>query len=100
MTVDKIVLTIYYEKDWEYLDIQNINICSPYMKELTQFLTRVQKSYLSTYDNKDILNVKFSIYFDYYFFQNYYHRIKFVFFLGAKKWHNVHLSYLSDIHCY
>lgn len=60
-TVETIIITIHLESDWAKLQVQpNRNVvCSPYMRELYQFLTRVYTTYLAPFENKDILTAKY-----------------------------------------
>lgn len=59
-TVDTIIVTIHLETDWAKLQVvpNRTYSTSPYMRELTQFLTRVYNTYLVPFDNKDVLSLK------------------------------------------
>lgn len=61
-TVETIVITIHLEPDWGKLQIppnkHNVS-CSPYMRELMDFLTRVYSTYLAPFDNKECLSTKY-----------------------------------------
>ncbi|XP_076269956.1 conserved oligomeric Golgi complex subunit 5 four way stop [Rhynchophorus ferrugineus] len=61
--VEKIMLTMHVEPDW--LKIQTpankILSCSPYMKELIQFINRIYNTYLVTFQNKKVLSEKCNI---------------------------------------
>jgi hypothetical protein len=62
-TVETIIVTIHLETDWAKLQIppnKNTVPCSPYMRELTQFITRVYHTYLSNFNNKEVLLAKCS----------------------------------------
>lgn len=57
-TIETIVVTIHLETDWAKLQVpvnKNTVVCSPYMRELTQFITRVYHTYLSNFNNKEVL---------------------------------------------
>ncbi|XP_017779416.1 PREDICTED: conserved oligomeric Golgi complex subunit 5 [Nicrophorus vespilloides] len=61
-TIETILVTIHLETDWNKLQSTNrTNIpCSPYMRELIQFISRVFPTYLARFDNKEILSTKCS----------------------------------------
>ncbi|KAJ3656220.1 hypothetical protein Zmor_015314 [Zophobas morio] len=62
-TIETIVVTIHLETDWAKLQVppnKNTIPCSPYMRELTQFITRVYHTYLSNFNNKEVLSAKCS----------------------------------------
>ena len=59
--VETIIITIHLETDWGKLQVpvnRNNLPCSPYMKELVQFINRSYQIYLSPFDNKEILSNK------------------------------------------
>lgn len=60
-TIETIIITLHLETDWSKLSVTHNRhsiATSPYMKELSQFITRVHQIYLSPFDNKDVLNAK------------------------------------------
>ncbi|CAH0557010.1 unnamed protein product [Brassicogethes aeneus] len=61
--IEKIIVTIHLETDWVKLQIpanKNSISCSPYMKELNQFIARVYHTYLASFENKEVLLQKCS----------------------------------------
>lgn len=59
--IETIVITIHLETDWNKLQVQsnkNIVPCSPYMRELSQFINRVYNTYLMSFENKEVLSTK------------------------------------------
>ncbi|KAK9869808.1 hypothetical protein WA026_003539 [Henosepilachna vigintioctopunctata] len=61
-TIETIIVTIHLETDWTRLQVPNNKhvSSSPYMKELTQFISRAFNTYLSHFENKDVLLAKCS----------------------------------------
>ncbi|XP_044751811.1 conserved oligomeric Golgi complex subunit 5 [Coccinella septempunctata] len=60
-TVETIIVTIHVEADWTKLPAVNKQTsCSPYMRELGQFITRVFNTYLAQFENKEVLLSKCS----------------------------------------
>ncbi|EFA03811.1 Conserved oligomeric Golgi complex subunit 5-like Protein [Tribolium castaneum] len=62
-TIETIIITIHLETDWAKLQVpinKNSVVCSPYMRELSQFVTRVYHTYLSSFNNKEVLLEKCS----------------------------------------
>lgn len=59
-TTETIIITIHLEQDWEKLpaNSRSATHCSPYMRELTQFIARVHHTYLAPYENKEMLTTK------------------------------------------
>lgn len=60
-TVETIIVTIHQELDWTTVSSPTGKTTipsSPYMRELTQFLTRAYQTYLAGFENKEILNKK------------------------------------------
>uniref|UniRef100_A0A1Y1KUH6 Conserved oligomeric Golgi complex subunit 5 n=1 Tax=Photinus pyralis TaxID=7054 RepID=A0A1Y1KUH6_PHOPY len=61
-TIETIIITLHLEQDWVKLQspATRSNIpCSPYMRELTQFIFRVNSTYLNLFENKDVLALKY-----------------------------------------
>ncbi|XP_022914460.1 conserved oligomeric Golgi complex subunit 5 [Onthophagus taurus] len=61
LTVETIIITIHIETDWTKLQIpptKSTQSCSPYMRELVQFITRSYQTYLSPFSNKECLTQK------------------------------------------
>lgn len=59
--METIIVTIHLESDWTTVlspTGKNTVPSSPYMRELTQFLTRVYQTYLVDFENKEVLNKK------------------------------------------
>ncbi|XP_066261823.1 conserved oligomeric Golgi complex subunit 5 [Euwallacea similis] len=58
--IETIIITMHVEPDWTKLPVSvNKNIsCSPYMRELVQFIDRVYNTYLSGFQNKEVLSEK------------------------------------------
>ncbi|KAF5273590.1 hypothetical protein FQR65_LT04588 [Abscondita terminalis] len=62
-TIETIIITIHLEQDWTKLQVpvsKGTVSCSPYMRELTQFVLRVNNTYLSGFENKEVLALKCS----------------------------------------
>ncbi|KAF5281574.1 hypothetical protein FQA39_LY05109 [Lamprigera yunnana] len=62
-TIETIIITIHLEQDWAKLQFpanRNNVLCSPYMRELTQFILRVNGTYLNGFENKEMLALKCS----------------------------------------
>ncbi|XP_065163267.1 conserved oligomeric Golgi complex subunit 5 [Atheta coriaria] len=61
-TIDTILVTIHIENDWNKLQVtaRTQIPCSPYMRELVQFIGRIYPTYLAHFENKDILANKCS----------------------------------------
>ncbi|KAK4878939.1 hypothetical protein RN001_007085 [Aquatica leii] len=62
-TIETIIITIHLEQDWAKLQLpvsRSSISCSPYMRELTQFILRVNSTYLSGFENKEVLALKCS----------------------------------------
>ncbi|XP_045470713.1 conserved oligomeric Golgi complex subunit 5 [Harmonia axyridis] len=58
-TVETILVTIHLEADWTKLQTFNKHVsCSPYMRELGQFINRVFNTYLAQFENKEVLLLK------------------------------------------
>lgn len=60
-TIETIIVTIHLETDWSKLQMpvnRNAVPCSPYMRELTQFINRVYHTYLANFNNKEVLSAK------------------------------------------
>ncbi|KAK5645700.1 hypothetical protein RI129_004164 [Pyrocoelia pectoralis] len=60
-TIETIIITIHLEQDWVKLQPPSVrsNVsCSPYMRELTQFILRVNNTYLNLFENKEVLALK------------------------------------------
>ncbi|XP_018320552.1 conserved oligomeric Golgi complex subunit 5 [Agrilus planipennis] len=63
VTIEKIIVTIHQEPDWNRIQIPTHKIaisCSPYMRELTEFVGRVFNTYLVPFENKEVLTNKCS----------------------------------------
>ncbi|KAJ8920765.1 hypothetical protein NQ315_004905 [Exocentrus adspersus] len=61
--IETIVITVHLETDWPKLPVpanKNFQSCSPYMRELSQFITRVYQTYLANFENKSVLSAKCS----------------------------------------
>lgn len=59
--IETIIITIHQESDWAKLPVpanKNYHTCSPYMRELTQFVERVYQTYLENFENKEVLASK------------------------------------------
>nr|CAH7733118.1 unnamed protein product [Callosobruchus chinensis] len=59
--IETIIVTIHLESDWAKLNIppnKHYHSCSPYMKELNEFVTRAYNIYLAKFENKDVLTSK------------------------------------------
>ncbi|XP_030751330.1 conserved oligomeric Golgi complex subunit 5 [Sitophilus oryzae] len=61
--IETILVTMHLEPDWLKIQVvANKNLpCSPYMKELIQFITRVYNTYLVNFHNKEVLSEKCNI---------------------------------------
>lgn len=60
--VETIIITLHLETDWPKLPVptnKNFQSCSPYMRELSQFITRVYQTYLASFENKEVLFAKY-----------------------------------------
>ncbi|KAL3282359.1 hypothetical protein HHI36_005545 [Cryptolaemus montrouzieri] len=59
-TIETILVTIHLEADWTRHQVpSNKQVsCSPYMRELSQFLSRVFNTYLAQFENKEVLLAK------------------------------------------
>lgn len=58
-TVETILVTIHLEADWTKLQtLSKHTSCSPYMRELGEFLNRVFNAYLARFENKEVLLLK------------------------------------------
>lgn len=54
---------MHLEPDWSKLAVsasKNVS-CSPYMKELVQFIHRVYAAYLTGFENKQVLTEKYTL---------------------------------------
>ncbi|CAG9825143.1 unnamed protein product [Phaedon cochleariae] len=60
--IDTIIITMHLETDWAKIQLPNktYHSCSPYMRELTQFITRVYQIYLADFKNTEVLTTKCS----------------------------------------
>ncbi|KAG5889011.1 hypothetical protein JTB14_033940 [Gonioctena quinquepunctata] len=57
--VETIVITLHLESGWtKQLPSKNQQSCSPYMRELNQFITRVYQTYFDSFKNKEVLSTK------------------------------------------
>ncbi|VEN37219.1 unnamed protein product [Callosobruchus maculatus] len=59
--IETIIVTIHLETDWAKLNIppnKHYHSCSPYMKELNEFVTRAYNIYLAQFENKEVLTSK------------------------------------------
>lgn len=58
--IETIIVTIHDETDWTKVQIPSSRTvsCSPYMRELTQFITRVYQTFLTGFENKEVLGAK------------------------------------------
>ncbi|KAJ8951184.1 hypothetical protein NQ314_007724 [Rhamnusium bicolor] len=59
--IETIIITIHLETDWSKLPVptnKNYQSCTPYMRELNQFITRVYQTYLANFENKEVLSTK------------------------------------------
>lgn len=59
-TIETIIVTIHMEQDWNRLQVSGNKTvsCSPYMRELTQFISRVFHTYLACFTNQEVLTIK------------------------------------------
>ncbi|XP_050312688.1 conserved oligomeric Golgi complex subunit 5 [Anthonomus grandis grandis] len=55
--IETIMVTMHLEPDWGR---PSSTLCSPYMRELVQFIHRVYRTYLSGFTNRDVLSEKCS----------------------------------------
>ncbi|XP_018576829.1 conserved oligomeric Golgi complex subunit 5 [Anoplophora glabripennis] len=61
--IETIIITLHLETDWPKLPLpanKTFQSCSPYMRELSQFIMRVYQTYLSNFENKEVLSAKCS----------------------------------------
>lgn len=58
--IETIIITLHLESDWAKTQapVKMYHSCSPYMKELSQFISRVYQTYLEDFKNKEVLSVK------------------------------------------